>query len=113
MPLNTCEIDLSVPDPRRNIVQSEKQVRAYGRQFREIMDAVVNKMPNCPRIHVFYAGPVALAFHIGQQISQNIHPPVTVWNFRKGKYEWGIDFTAASNGEPSIVYPSTPKIEGE
>ena len=50
-------------------------------------------------------GPMALAFHLGQQISENIHPPVTVWNFSRG-YEWGIDLAAAVTGDPCVMHPT-------
>ena len=50
---------------------------------------------------------MALAFHLGQQISPTIHPPVIVWNFRRGKYEWAIDLSAAVRGKKCIVLPGS------
>ena len=76
--------------------------------FRETLDELLKVMPACRRIHLFYAGPMALAFHLGQQISENIHPPVVVWNYSRG-YEWGIDLAAAVSGEPCVVWPITNK----
>lgn len=99
------QIDLSVPAPARSIVRSEEQVRAYGRVFRETLDQLRTVMPACRRVHLFYAGPMALAFHLGQQISENIHPPVVAWNYSRG-YEWGIDLAAAVSGEPCVVRSS-------
>ena len=104
-------IDLSVPEPVRGVVRSEAQVRNYGRVFRETLDHLRKMMPACRRVHLFYAGPMALAFHVGQQISENIHPAVVVWNFSRG-YEWGIDLAAAISGEPCVVRPSTNNPEG-
>ena len=98
------EIDLSVAEPVRSIVRSEAQVREYGRVFRETLDQLRKVMPACRRVHLFYAGPMALAFQVGQQISENIHPPVLVWNFSRG-YEWAIDLAAAVSGEPCVVRP--------
>jgi len=98
------EIEMSVPHPERGVVRSEEQVREYGRAFRRVLDLLTQRCSAIQRIYVFYAGPVALAFHLGQQISENIHPAVTVWNFRQG-YGWGIDLAAASRGEPCIVNP--------
>lgn len=100
------DVDLSVPQPIRSVVRSEEQTRAYGREFRRVIDAIANLSPECGRVHLFYAGPVSLAFHLGQQISANIHPPVTVWNYRQNRYEWGVDLTAASLGKESVVWPS-------
>lgn len=95
-------IDLKYPEIGRNVVRSEEQVREYGRSFRETLDLIRKWMPSCRRIHLFYAGPMALAFHIGQQISENIHPPIAVWNFSR-KYEWAIDLAAAMSGEPCVI----------
>src|SRR5712692_3033289 len=103
-PHAALEVDLSVPDPERGVVRSEEQVREYGRTFRRVLDLITQRCPSVQRIHIFYAGPVALAFHLGQQISENIHPAVTVWNFRQ-EYGWGIDLAAASLGEPCVVRP--------
>jgi nucleoside phosphorylase len=101
------EIDLSLPAPTRSIVQSEDQVRDYGRAFREVLDRLSGVMPSTGRVHLFYAGPMALAFHLGQQISENIHPPVVVWNYSRG-YEWALDLRAAVSGEPCILRPAGP-----
>lgn len=102
VPRAAVEIEMSVPHPERGVVRSEEQVREYGRAFRRVLDLLTQRCPAIRRIHVFYAGPVALAFHLGQQISGNIHPAVTVWNFRQG-YGWGIDLAAASCSESCIV----------
>jgi len=101
-PRAALEVDLTVPDPERGVVRREEQVREYGRTFRRVLDLITQRCPAVQRIHIFYAGPVALAFHLGQQISENIHPAVTVWNFRQ-QYGWGIDLAAASLGEPCVV----------
>ncbi|MBD0347138.1 MAG: SAVED domain-containing protein, partial [Coleofasciculus sp. Co-bin14] len=101
-PPDAIEIDLTLPHPERGIVRSEKQTREYGRVFRQTLDTIAPNLSPGQRIHLFYAGPVTLAFHIGQQISENIHPPVTVWNYHQG-YDWGIDLAAAYMGEECVV----------
>lgn len=102
------QIDLSLDAPARFVVKSEEQVLDYGRAFRATLDALRTAMPDCERVHLFYAGPMALAFHLGQQISENIHPPVTVWNFIRG-YEWGLDLAAAVTGERCVVRAPHPR----
>ena len=99
------EIDLSLASPVRFVVKSEEQTREYGREFRATLDQLRTVMPRCERVHLFYAGPMALAFHLGQMISENIHPPVTVWNYSR-TYEWGIDLAAAVADEPCVVRPA-------
>jgi nucleoside phosphorylase len=111
------QIDLSLSTPARFVVKSEEQVREYGRAFRATLDSLRTVMPDCQRVHLFYAGPMTLAFQIGQQISENIHPPVTVWNFSRG-YEWGLDLAAAVTGDPCVTRsaaakPSTDATEGK
>lgn len=102
VPEPIVSVDLSVPDPHRGVVTSEAQVRAYGEVFRQVLDRVARFADKVGKVHLFYAGPVALAFHLGQQISDNIHPPVVTWNYRR-TYEWGLDLSAATIGEPSII----------
>ncbi len=105
VPRSALEIDATVPEPARGIVRSEEQVRRYGNVFRqEVLDPIARLAPGVERVHVFYAGPVALAFHLGQQISENIHPTVVVWNYSRG-YAWAVDLAAAAIGEPCVVRP--------
>jgi hypothetical protein len=111
VPAPALEVELTVPAPERGVVKSEGQTRTYGREFRRVIDTIAQLAPACRRVHLFYAGPVSLAFHLGQQISANIHPPVTAWNFRRGAYEWGIDLAAAAIGESSVVYPVSGESE--
>ena len=101
-----AEIDLVVSNPSRGIVQSERQVFEYGKELRKVLDGLANMAQN-PRqkVHLFYAGPVSLAFHVGQLISESIHPPVLLWNYRR-RYEWAIDLSAAAKGEVRIVWPN-------
>ena len=103
VPNSLCEIDLAIPDTRRNKVVSEAQVREYGAVFRETLERVMHLYPKVIRIHLFYAGPCSLAFHLGQQISENMHPPVVVWNYAQGAYKWGINMWKARMGEADVI----------
>lgn len=102
VPDPVAAIDLIVPEPRRNLIRSEAQTREYGRVFRQALDQIVRLLPNTTQVHVFYSGPVSLAFRMGQQVSENIHPPVTVWNHGRG-YDWGFDLGGVSRGDGGIV----------
>jgi hypothetical protein len=99
-------VDIAMPDVARGVVKSEAQVRAYGQVFREALDQLANDFALVTRVHLFYAGPVSLAFHIGQQISENIHPPVTVWNYQRA-YTWAIDLRAALGGDDAVIMAAT------
>ncbi len=111
VPAPRVQIDLAVPAPERSLVRSEAQTRAYGAAFRAVLDGLRKTVPNCRRVHLFYAGPVSLAFHLGQQVSENIHPPVVAWNFSRA-YDWGIDLGKAVAGEPCVVRPPAAGTEG-
>jgi nucleoside phosphorylase len=104
------ELDLQVPQSERGVVKNERQVLAYGAAFRKLLDRVASVVidPRA-RIHLFYAGPVSLAFHMGQLISASIHPPVVVWNYSR-QYDWAIDLGAAATGEIRIVRPNITKV---
>jgi nucleoside phosphorylase len=105
VPTPFLAVDIAAPAPERNIVRSDKQLRTYGRTFRHAIDRIAERAPGLQHLSLFYAGPVSLGFHLGKQISENIHPPVIAWNYRRG-YDWAIDLAAASLGEGCIVRPS-------
>ena len=105
VPNPMLELDLQVPQCERGVVKNERQVLAYGATFRQLLDRVASIVVDPrARVHVFYAGPVSLAFHIGQLISSSIHPPVVVWNYSR-QYDWAIDLGAAATGEVRIERP--------
>ncbi len=99
-------VDLAVPEVVRDVLKSEAQVRNYGRAFRQTLDRIAMDFPGVAKVHLFYAGPVSLAFHIGQQISENIHPPVIVWNYQR-TYTWAIDLHAALAGDDAVIEAAT------
>jgi hypothetical protein len=103
-----ASLELSLAQPQLDIVTSEQQLRDYTQPFRQMMDQVHALLPRATCIHVFYAGPPALAFCCGQQISKTIHPRIVVYNyFGKDvpRYSWGLDITQASDTEGFVVRP--------
>ncbi|MDP9025063.1 MAG: SAVED domain-containing protein, partial [Candidatus Eremiobacteraeota bacterium] len=104
--------DLSVASPVIDIVSSEAQARAYAAEVRKALDALAAARPRPARVHLFYAGPVSVAFAIGQAISATVHPPVVVWNHRAGAYDWGVNVTLAIDGEHAVLAPHEFRSEG-
>jgi len=98
--------DLRVAKPVIDIVQSEIQARTYAGEVRRSLDVLAATRPRLARIHLFYAGPVSVAFAIGQAYSPTIHPPVIVWNHRSGTYDWGLNLSLALDGEEAIIEPT-------
>lgn len=103
VPAAGIDVQVGVAHPTLDVVRSEDQIRVYGDVFRQALDNLAAL--GTQRIHVFYAGPVALAFHLGQRISMNIHPPVVVWYYKQGRYTYGVDLAAAVAEDSSIVMP--------
>ena len=54
-----------------------------GNRFREVLRAIRDQMPNCQRIHLFYAGPTGGAVTIGQQINPRMNPPVDTYEYSR------------------------------
>lgn len=93
-------IELAVPEPSLDLVRSQAQLEEYASAFRQVLDEIHNRDGDVERVHVFYAGPVSLAFRCGQLISPTIHPGVLVYNYVSQdhpRYRWAIQV----NGSPS------------
>jgi hypothetical protein len=75
------QIDISVSEPDVMWLKSEHQLLALGRKFRSVLATIRNKIPNCPRIHLFYAGPTGGAIIVGQQINPRMNPAVELYEY--------------------------------
>jgi hypothetical protein len=108
VPSAIASLQLGLEQPTLDIVTSEHQVREYGQAFRQMMDHVHELLPNATGIHLFYAGPPALAFYCGQQVSKTIHPRIVVYNYvakDTPNYSWGIDITRSIEATDFIMRP--------
>ena len=97
VPNPIASIDLSINQPKIGVVTSMKQLQQYSAAFRDMLDEIHNKLPNTERVHIFYAGPVALAVNFGRRISKTIHPRIIVYNHSSKdapRYAWGLEVTA-------------------
>ncbi len=43
------------------------------------------QVPNCERIHLFYAGPTGAAIKLGQAINPRMNPAVSLYEFDRRK----------------------------
>lgn len=77
------EIDLSVPSPDVMWLRSPQQLSTLGKTFRRVLADIRNKVPNCTRIHLFYAGPTGGAIIVGQQINPRMNPPVELYEYSR------------------------------
>ena len=97
VPNPIASIHLSINQPKIGVVTSMEQLQQYSAAFRDMLDEIHNKLPNTERVHIFYAGPVALAVNFGRQISKTIHPRIIVYNHSSKdapRYAWGLEVTA-------------------
>jgi nucleoside phosphorylase len=95
---DAIDIQAQIDSPIRGVVKSMRQANAYSKRIRALLDSLVSQ--GLEQIHLFYAGPVSVAFRIGQVISASIHPRVLVWNFNQ-RYDWAIDLHAVKRGDIS------------
>lgn len=99
-------IHLFLSQPKIDSVRYKNQLEQYASCFRNTLDVIHNNLPNAKRIHLFYAGPVPLAFKCGQLISPTIHPKVLVYNYYyqdTPRYKWGIQVPPNSNDSNFLV----------
>lgn len=91
-----ASLHLGIEHPKTDVMVSESQLSEYSAAFRNMMDEIHNKIPNATLVHIFYSGPVSLAFSFGRFISKTIHPRVIVYNYSlkdTPAYAWGIEIT--------------------
>jgi transcriptional regulator with XRE-family HTH domain len=108
IPEPLASIELGLDQPHLDAVTSEPQLWAYTRAFREMMDQIHQYLPRATGIHIFYAGPPALAFACGQQVSKTIHPRLVIYNFfgrDQPRYSWGLDFMSQIDSEEFLHRP--------
>lgn len=75
------EINLLISDPDVTWLKSRNQLQALAQKFRDVLKAIEKRIPNCSRIHLFYAGPTGGAITIGQQINPRMNPPVELYEY--------------------------------
>jgi hypothetical protein len=112
IPEPLASIELGLDQPQLDAVTSEAQLWAYTRAFRTKMDQIHHYLPRATGIHIFYAGPPALAFAYGQHVSKTIHPRLVIYNFfgrDQPRYSWGFDFM---NQIDSDLFLHRPALQG-
>ena len=99
-------IHLFLGQPKIDSVRYKNQLEQYASCFRDALDSIHNNLPNVKRIHLFYAGPVPLAFKCGQLISPTIHPKVLIYNYYfqdTPRYKWGLPVPLNSNDSSFLI----------
>ncbi len=81
----SIDIELSVATPDVMWLTSPHQLVEFGRAFRRILADIRRDVPNCPRIHLLYAGPTGGAIVAGQAINPRMNPPVLLYEYDRAK----------------------------
>lgn len=76
-------VDITVPNPGVMWLQSSHQLKALGRRIRESLALLRERVPNCIRLHIFYAGPTGGAVVLGQQINPRMNPAVVLYEYSR------------------------------
>ncbi len=100
------DVHMSITNPRVDAIRTRRQIETIARAFRQVLDKLKSEQPEPARIHVFYSGPMSLAFCLGRQISPTIHAPVFVYNFTAKttpKYAWAVHVNGDGPPESLIV----------
>lgn len=87
-------VHLHVPSPSLDAVIALNQVNAYAQCFRQVLSALQQRRHTASVIHVYFAGPPALAFRCGQQVSKTMDSPLVVHNFSRRDqphYRWSLN----------------------
>lgn len=95
-PNSKVVIDLFVRNPNVTWLQKVDQVYEVGKKFRNILAQIRSYLPNCKKIHLFYAGPTSCAIAIGQQINPRMCPPIALYQFSaqaNPPYEYALSLT--------------------
>lgn len=114
VPTPIASLHLAIDHPGLDIVTSKKQLREYSMIFRAMLDEIHNKLPNTECIHIFYAGPVTVAFNFGRMISKTIHPKIIIYNYFSRdtpSYAWGLAITSSVESANFLV--KTKGLEGD
>ena len=75
------QVDISVSKPDVMWLRSPEQLVVIGKVFRDVLATIREKVPNCRRMHLFYAGPTGGAVVIGQAINPRMNPPVVLYEY--------------------------------
>jgi SMODS-associated and fused to various effectors sensor domain len=78
-PASSIFIDLFVENPNVMWLKSPKQLKRLGAVFRDVLATIRSKVPECTKIHLFYAGPTGGGIVLGQQINPRMNPPVELY----------------------------------
>ncbi len=77
------QVDLRVDNPDVMWLSHPEQLVALQRVFRGILSKLSQAVPQCSRIHLFYAGPTGGAIVLGQVINPRMNPEIALYEYNR------------------------------
>ena len=111
IPNELARINIEASETRRQLISSYQQIDQVCQEFRLSLEKIKNTYPNREKTHIFYSGPVSLAFALGRIISERIDSEVQIYNYsvkETPKYSWSIAFNGST---PAHISSTTEKGE--
>ncbi len=78
-----CPIDIEIAVPKPDVMglRGVEQLTELGRTFRGVLQDLNRLVPECSRIHLFFAGPTGGAIVVGQAINPRMTPDVLLYEY--------------------------------
>ena len=111
IPNELARINIEALDPQRQLICSQVQIEQVCQVFRRRLEQIKNAYPNRVQTHIFYSGPVSLAFALGRVISERIDSEISIHNYsvkESPKYSWSLSFNGRT---PAYISTTTEKGE--
>jgi hypothetical protein len=83
-------------------IKSLNQIDSLTKCFRKAVDNII-KDSDIENIHIFYSGPVSLAFSLSRKVSKRTDPNFIIYNYTRSsipKYKWAVKI---STNNPEII----------
>lgn len=111
IPNELARVNIEALEPQRQLICSQEQIEQVCQVFRRSLEQIKNAYPNRNKTHVFYSGPVSLAFALGRVISERIDSEIVIHNYsvkESPKYSWSLSFNGST---PANISKTTEKGE--
>ena len=99
IPNELGRINIEASEPQRQLIRSQSQIDQVCREFERTLEHIKNAYPNRVKTHVFYSGPVSLAFALGRVISERIDSEIKIYNYsvkESPRYNWSLSFNGST-----------------
>jgi hypothetical protein len=83
VPSPLVELAIGIDDPDKQWLQSPGQLSHLRELYLAALKSIRRKVPGCGRLHVFYAGPAAGAFLLGQCVNPRMDPEIAVYEYSR------------------------------